>query len=214
MTAHSLTPSARALKPRLRRWAASALLGSAAVAAVAVPAGQVSAERTVLPAYTETSATARVGMTQYLTDDITLDGAGYYERSIFDDDFGTRDFSIAGFTAGAVWDARDNAQDATSGFYLAATAEPFYETMRGYLAFRSTAEARAYWGLMDDRFVLAGRGEIECGEIDLGVPPGQEHVIPLEPLDQVVWHCDVGVPAAPSDTFSQFPRAHEAIRRT
>ena len=120
----------------------------------------VSAGRTVLPAYTETSATARVGMTQYLFDDVTLDGAAYYERSIFDDDFGTRDFSIAGFTAGAVWDARDNAQDATSGFYLAATAEPFYETMRGYLAFRSTAEARAYWGLADDRFVLAGRAKI------------------------------------------------------
>lgn len=133
----------------------------------------ISAERTVLPAYTETSATARVGMTQYLTDDITLDGAGYYERSIFDDDFGTRDFSIAGFTAGAVWDARDNAQDATSGFYLAATAEPFYETMRGYLAFRSTAEARAYWGLMDDRFVLAGRAKIGAlaGPALADIPP-------------------------------------------
>lgn len=120
----------------------------------------IAAERTVLPAYTETSATARVGLTQYLFDDVTLDGAVYYERSIFDDDFGTRDFSLAGLTAGAVWDARDNAQDATEGFYLAATAEPFYETMRGYMAFRSTAEARAYWGLMDDRFVLAGRAKI------------------------------------------------------
>ena len=120
----------------------------------------VSAERTVLPAYTETSATGRVGLTQYLFDDVTLDGAAYYERSIFDDDFGTRDFSLAGLTAGAVWDARDDAQDPTSGFYLAATAEPFYETMRGYLAFRSTAEARAYWGMADDRFVLAGRAKL------------------------------------------------------
>lgn len=133
----------------------------------------VSAERTVLPAYTETSATGRVGMTQYLFDDVTLDGAAYYERSIFDDDFGTRDFSIAGFTAGAVWDARDNAQDATSGFYLAATAEPFYETMRGYLAFRSTAEARAYWGLADDRFVLAGRAKLGAlaGPALADIPP-------------------------------------------
>jgi len=120
----------------------------------------VSAERTVLPAYTETSATGRVGLTQYLFDDVTLDGAAYYERSNFDDDFGTRDFSLAGLTAGAVWDGRDDAQDPTSGFYLAATAEPFYETMRGYLAFRSTAEARAYWGMADDRFVLAGRAKL------------------------------------------------------
>ncbi len=133
----------------------------------------ISAERTVLPAYTETSAGARVGLTQYLFDDVTLDGAAYYERSIFDDDFGTRDFSLAGLTAGAVWDARDDAQDATSGFYLAATAEPFYETMRGYLAFRSTAEARGYWGLMDDRFVLAGRAKLGAlaGPALADIPP-------------------------------------------
>ncbi|HEY9011353.1 MAG TPA: autotransporter assembly complex family protein [Devosia sp.] len=120
----------------------------------------IAAERTVLPAYTETSATARVGLTQYLLDDVTLDGSVYYERSIFEDDFGTRDFSIAGLAAGAIWDGRDDPQDATEGFYLAATAEPFYETTRGYPAFRTTAEARGYWGLVDDRFVLAGRAKI------------------------------------------------------
>ncbi len=133
----------------------------------------ISAERTVLPAYIETSAVARVGLTQYLTDDVTLDGALYYERSLFDDDFGSRDFSIAGLTAGAVWDTRDDPRDATEGFYLAGTAEPFYETMRGYLAFRSTAEARGYWGLMDDRFVLAGRAKVGAlvGPDLVDIPP-------------------------------------------
>jgi translocation and assembly module TamA len=121
----------------------------------------ISAERTVLPAYTETSATASVGLTQYFTDDITLDGRLYYERSQFDDDFGTRDFSIAGLTAGAIWDARDNAQDANEGFYLAATAEPFYEIDYGYLAFKATAEARGYWNLLQDgKLVLAGRAKL------------------------------------------------------
>jgi translocation and assembly module TamA len=121
----------------------------------------ISAERTVLPAYTETSAMASVGLTQYLTDDVTLNGSLYYERSQFDDDFGTRDFSIAGLTVGAVWDARDNAQDAHQGFYVAATAEPFYEIDYGYLAFKATAEARGYWSLLhDDRLVLAGRAKI------------------------------------------------------
>lgn len=121
----------------------------------------IAAERSVLPAYTETSATVSAGLTQYLTDEVTLDGRIYYERSQFDDDFGTRDFSIAGLTAGAVWDARDNAQDAHQGFYLAATAEPFYELDYGYLAFKATAEARGYWRLMDDdRLVLAGRAKI------------------------------------------------------
>ena len=121
----------------------------------------IAAERTVLPAYTETSLLASAGLTQYLTDDITLDGSAYYERSQFEDDFGTRDFSIAGLTAGAVWDARDNPQDAHEGFYLAATAEPFYEIDYGYLAFKATAEARGYWDLMEDgKLVLAARGKL------------------------------------------------------
>jgi translocation and assembly module TamA len=120
-----------------------------------------SAERTVLPAYTETSAKASLGLTQYLTDDITLDGSLYYERAQFDDDFGTRNFSITGLTAGAVWDVRDKAQDAHEGFYLAATAEPFYEIDYGYLAFKATAEARGYWSLLDDgKLVLAGRAKL------------------------------------------------------
>lgn len=121
----------------------------------------IAAERTVLPAYTETSALAKVGMTQYLTDEITLDGSVYYERSQFDDDFGTRDFSLVGFNAGVIWDARDNAQDATEGFYLAGTAEPFYELDHGYLGFRATAEARGYWSFVpDDSFILAARGKV------------------------------------------------------
>lgn len=120
-----------------------------------------SAERTVLPAYTETSAQASLGLTQYLTDDITLDGSLYYERAQFDDDLGTRDFSITGLTAGAVWDGRDKPQDAHKGFYLAATAEPFYEIDYGYLAFKASAEARGYWSLIDDgKLVLAGRAKL------------------------------------------------------
>ena len=134
----------------------------------------VSAERTVLPAYTETSALARVGMTQYLTDDITVDGGAYYERSRFEDDFGVRDFSLVGLNSGVIWDARDDAQNATEGFYLAATAEPFYEMQYANFGFRATAEARAYLSLMaDKRFVLAGR--VKAGFLagpDIGeIPP-------------------------------------------
>jgi translocation and assembly module TamA len=134
----------------------------------------IAAERTVLPAYTETSATARVGLTQYLSDDITLDGSLYYERAQFDDDFGTRDFSIAGLTAGIVWDGRDDPQDAHEGFYLAGTAEPFYELDLGYLAFKATAEARGYWSLVDDeKLVLAGR--VKVGAL---VGPGLDELPP------------------------------------
>jgi translocation and assembly module TamA len=121
----------------------------------------VSAERSVLPAYTETSASARVGMTQYLFDQLTLDGSVFYERSLFEDDFGTRNFSLAGLTGGLIWDARDNSSDATEGFYVNVTAEPFYEFYYGNPAFRTTAEVRGYLNLMGDKqLVLAGRAKV------------------------------------------------------
>lgn len=121
----------------------------------------VSAERSVLPAYTETSASARVGMTQYLFDQLTLDGSVFYERSLFEDDFGTRNFSLAGLTGGLIWDARDNPSDATEGFYVNVTAEPFYEFYYGNPAFRTTAEVRGYLNLLGDKqLVLAGRAKI------------------------------------------------------
>lgn len=120
----------------------------------------VAAERTVLPNYTETSASARLGITQYLFDQLTLDGSAYYERSLFDDDFGTRNFSLAGFNGGLVWDTRDDAADPTEGLDVSVTAEPFYEFYYGYPAFRTTAEVRAYFSLMtDNRLVLAGRAK-------------------------------------------------------
>lgn len=121
----------------------------------------VSAERSVLPAYTETSASARVGLTQYLFDQLTLDGSAFYERSLFEDDFGTRNFSLAGLTGGLIWDARDNPQDATEGFYVNVTAEPFYEFYYGNPAFRTTAEVRGYLSVMGDKqLVLAGRAKV------------------------------------------------------
>jgi translocation and assembly module TamA len=121
----------------------------------------IAAERTLLPAYLETSASARVGLTQYLTDQITLDGAVFYERSLFEDDFGERNFSLAGLTGGLIWDARDDATDATEGLYVAVTAEPFYEFYYGNPAFRTTAEVRGYLSLTaGDEFVLAARAKV------------------------------------------------------
>lgn len=120
----------------------------------------IAAERTVLPAYTETSASAKVGMTQYL-DEITLDGSLYYERSLFEDDYGERNFSLAGLTGGLIWDARDSTTDPTEGFYVNVTAEPFYEFYYGNAAFRTTAEVRGYLRMLgDDQLVLAGRAKI------------------------------------------------------
>jgi translocation and assembly module TamA len=121
----------------------------------------VAAERSVLPAYTETSASARVGLTQYLFDQLTLDGSAFYERSLFEDDFGTRNFSLAGLSGGLIWDARDDSSDASEGFYVNVTAEPFYEFYYGNPAFRTTAEVRGYLNVLGDKqLVLAGRAKI------------------------------------------------------
>lgn len=121
----------------------------------------VAAERTVLPRYIETSVNARVTLLQYLTDELSLSGGAFYERSQFEDSFGTRDFSLAGLTGGVTWDTRDVAADATEGFFVEAKAEPFYEFNYGNPGLLATLEARAYLSLFpDDRFVLAGRAKV------------------------------------------------------
>jgi translocation and assembly module TamA len=120
----------------------------------------VSAERTVLPSFTQASVTGRVGVTNYFSDEITLDGALEYERSHFDDAFGVRDFSLAGLTGGLTFDNRDSATDPTTGFYANITAEPFYEFYYGNPVFRTTAELRTYWSPTgDNTFVLAARAK-------------------------------------------------------
>ncbi|HEV7277362.1 MAG TPA: autotransporter assembly complex family protein [Devosiaceae bacterium] len=118
----------------------------------------ISAERTVVPTYIETSATVRAGLTHLLSDEITLEGSAAYELAQFEDDFGTRVFSTASLFAGATFDNRDEPLDATEGFFVTATMEPFYEFNRGNVGLRTTAEARTYFGFAeDDMFVLAGR---------------------------------------------------------
>lgn len=118
----------------------------------------VSAERTIYPTYSETSAGGRVGLTHMLSDQITLEGGTQFEINRFDDVFGTRDFKTVGLYGGAVLDFRDDSVDATSGWYGAVNVEPFYELNYGNAAARLTVEGRTYFGFgEDDPFVLAGR---------------------------------------------------------
>ena len=127
---------------------------------VAVVAG----ERTVFPTYSETSVLGKFGLTHMLSDQITLEGGALLERSRFDDVFGTRDFAIAGVYGAATLDFRNDKVDATSGWYLRADVEPFYEFNYGNAAGRVTVEGRTYFGFgEDDPFVLAGR--VKAGAI-------------------------------------------------
>lgn len=124
----------------------------------------VAGERTIYPTYSETSATGKVGLTHILSDQITLEGGAQFERSRFDDVFGTRDFAIAGVYGAATLDFRNDKVDATSGWYLRADIEPFYEFNYGNAAGRVTVEGRTYFGFGEnDPFVLAGR--VKAGAI-------------------------------------------------
>lgn len=136
----------------------------------------ISAERTVLPAYTESSAGARVGLTQFIGDDLRLDGAAFYKWSLFEDDFGTRRFSLAGLDGGLIWDKRDDSANPTQGYYVNVTATPFYEFYYGNPIFRTTAEVRGYLSVLgDDQLVLAGRAKVGAlvGPSLAEIPPDQ-----------------------------------------
>src|SRR5690606_27847405 len=99
----------------------------------------VSAERSIYPTYTETSASGRLGLTHYFSDELTLEGGVSYERARFDDVFGTRDFSTVGIYAGATYDGRDSTVDPTEGIYLAGTAAPYYDFSFGKMGLRLEA---------------------------------------------------------------------------
>lgn len=118
----------------------------------------VSAERTIYPTYTETSAAGRLGLTHFFSDEITFEGGMSFKRARFDDGFGTRDFSTLGLYAGATYDGRDSSVNPTEGFYASGMLEPFYDLRFGRAGARITIEGRTYFGFSeDDAFILAGR---------------------------------------------------------
>lgn len=118
----------------------------------------ISAERTIYPTYTETSAAGRLGLTWFFSDELTFSGGASVKRARFDDDFGTRDFATAGVYAGVVFDGRDSSVDPTEGWYAAGNVEPYYDFVYGNTGLRVEAEARTYFGFGEnDPFVLAGR---------------------------------------------------------
>ncbi len=128
------------------------------------------AERTFNETFVERSARASVGLTNYLTPNVTLNGGLFAEHSEFEDAFGKRTFTSAGFTGDVTYDSRDNALDATRGFYAQFAATPYYEWEFDNAAVQLQAEARTYLGFgKRDRTVLAARvktGLLTGSEID------------------------------------------------
>lgn len=136
----------------------------------------VSAARTIVPTYRQTSIGGKVGLTHSLSDAITFEGDVLAQQSEFVDDFGTRHFTVAGVSGSATFDNRDSKTDPTSGYYLTATVAPFYEFHFGNPAVQATAEARGYLGFGEhNKFVLAGRVKVGAlaGPSLSEVPPDQ-----------------------------------------
>ncbi|MCB1420577.1 MAG: BamA/TamA family outer membrane protein, partial [Notoacmeibacter sp.] len=98
------------------------------------------------------------GFTHLFSEQLSARAFATFERSRIEDSFGRRDFMMAGLDTALTWDSRDNAADATRGFYLQATAFPFHEFQYANTAVRATGEARAYQKIdAEGRAVLAGR---------------------------------------------------------
>lgn len=116
------------------------------------------AARDNLPGYDETRLAGKTGLDYAYSDQLTLKGGVEGDIGNVDDAFGNRNFATAGVYLEATLDTRDSITDPTSGYYLDATAEPYYEFYFGHPQFRATAEARGYYGFGDaHRFVIAAR---------------------------------------------------------
>lgn len=126
-------------------------------------------DREVLDAYTRTAVTAQAGFNHMFSEELSARLFAVGGVAKFDDDvYGERNFATLGLLSGLTYDSRDNATDATEGFFLDGTLEPFYEMEYGNFAARFTGEARAYYGFgEDDRVVAAAR--VKLGSI-VGAP--------------------------------------------
>lgn len=115
------------------------------------------AEYTDDPAFRLYRGGGSFGVSRRFTPSIEGEAALAYKYAIYQDGLGTRRFSLVSAPVSATWDRRDNMLDPTSGFFINAEAEPFYDIVGGALGARVWLDSRAYLGLADDRFVFAGR---------------------------------------------------------
>ncbi len=128
-------------------------------------------EREVLPAYRRTAGEGRLAINHLFSNRLSGFAALEFQHARVVDGFGARTFTLAGLQGGLTYDSRDNATDATRGFYLSGEIEPFHEFQFSNTAVRAVAEARAYRALdSENRIVLAGR--VKAGLLS-GMPIAQ-----------------------------------------
>ena len=103
----------------------------------------------------------RMGLLHRPTTRITMSAFANFEAMTIDQtDYGDGDFLFASLPLSVEYDASNNELNPTKGYRLTASVEPFYEFVEGNVGAISQIDARAYYGLLDDRLVLAGRAAV------------------------------------------------------
>ena len=111
------------------------------------------------------------GLSFLLSDDLVASAGVDLRRASEESDLGSRTYSLLSFPLSATLDRRDNATDATSGYYVSADLTPFISSDQDLAGTRLWADARGYYALGEEANVtFAARGQI--GSV-LGAEVGQ-----------------------------------------
>lgn len=112
--------------------------------------------------YDEDIGIVGLGFNYIYSDRFTFDTAIQYQFSrVYDEGGQETDFKVLALPASVMWDARDDMNDATRGYYLQGEATPFKGFDGTDSGIRLQGEGRAFHSLgRDDRFTLAGRARL------------------------------------------------------
>jgi len=126
------------------------------------------------PNYLLIEGSARAGIRHRFSDRLKGEIAASYGYTYTDDDLGQRRFSVVSLPSSLTWDGRNDPLDPSSGLFVDADIEPFYDIIGSQVAARGYVDGRAYLGLGgDDQFVLAARAQagVVIGAVAAAVPP-------------------------------------------
>ncbi|MBS1303086.1 BamA/TamA family outer membrane protein [Loktanella sp. SALINAS62] len=100
-------------------------------------------------------------VSRLITDDLEIEGGLGLLVAREETNFGDRDYVLATAPLAATYDRRNSETDATSGYYLAASATPFIALDGGESGARAFLDGRGYVSFgTDDRFTIAGRAQV------------------------------------------------------
>ena len=119
------------------------------------------AQRQVNDSYAINEVAALAEISQIVNEDFKISFGSTVSIAETDDEvYGTRQFATLGAYVKGVYDTRDDPADATEGFYVDASIAPYREFLYGNTFVRGLVDARTYFGVADDRVVLAARTKL------------------------------------------------------